>query len=123
MSIRLRLLVLMAVSLSALAQIALKYGMAKPQVQKALASLQYTEIAWAIGTNPGVICGLVIYAGSMMLWLLVLAQLDVSQAYPFVGIGFALTTILGYFLFGESMNIYRIAGTIVVGIGIMLLSH
>jgi multidrug transporter EmrE-like cation transporter len=123
MSVGVRILILSAVALSAFAQIALKHGMSRPEVQKALASMQYPKVIIEIVANSGVICGILMYVAGMVLWLFVLAKIDVSQAYPFVGIGFVITMSLGYLLFGETLSIYRISGALFVAIGIMLISH
>jgi multidrug transporter EmrE-like cation transporter len=122
MLLKTRILVIVAIALSAFAQITLKYGMSRPQVQKALESMHYPALATAVCLNAGVVGGLVMYVGSMAFWLFVLAEMDVSQAYPFVGLGILLTSFFGYFFLGESMNTYKIAGALLVASGIILLS-
>ena len=116
------LLISVAVALSAFAQISLKYGMSNPRVQGALGSASLSQIAWIVGTNGWVLSGIIMYVASMVVWLLVLAHVDVSQAYPFVGAGFLITLAFGYFFLGESVNPYRIAGTVLVAAGIILVS-
>lgn len=117
-----RILVVMAIVLSAFAQITMKCGMSMPQIQKALASMRYVDMAWAVGCNPRVLCGLLMYAGSMVFWLFVLARLEVSQAYPFVGLGIVVTSAFGFLFLGETMTPYKIAGTVLVALGIGLLA-
>ena len=81
-------LILASVTMSAVAQIALKYGMSSPIVQANLnAGLE--RIAPIIAANPFVWAGLTLYGVGALLWLGVLAQIDVSQAYPYVGLGTA----------------------------------
>ncbi len=41
-------------------------------------------------------------------------RIEVSQAYPFVGLGFVLTTMLGYLLFGDVLGPQRILGMLLV---------
>lgn len=115
-------LISVAVTLSAFAQISLKYGMSNPRVQGALDSTSLSQIMWTVGTNVWVLCGIIQYVASMAVWLLVLARVEVSQAYPFVGAGFLITLVFGYFFLGESVNLYRITGTILVAAGIILVS-
>ncbi len=115
-------LILISVSLSALAQITLKAGMSGERVQTALSRGGF-EMALAIATNAYVIGGLLLYALGAVLWLFVLARLDVSFAYPFVGIGFLLTMLFGVLLLGEPLNLNRILGTILVAVGIVFVSR
>ena len=41
------------------------------------------------------VAGLALYGLGAMVWLYVLARLPLSAAYPFVGLGFILTMVLG----------------------------
>ncbi len=122
MTLKLRLLVMLGVFLSAVAQILLKYGMSRAEVQRALSATEWSLIARAVCTNGNVLVGLLLYVGSMIVWLFVLAKVDVSQAYPFVGVGFIITMVFGWLLLGESVNMYRITGTILVAFGVFLVS-
>jgi multidrug transporter EmrE-like cation transporter len=121
MTLRLMLLILVSVSLSALAQIALKAGMSSPGVQQALTGNRLPLVA--IAASPQVVGGLLLYACGAVLWLLVLARLDVSFAYPFVGLGFILTMILGGLLLDEPLGAARIAGTLLVATGTILVAR
>ena len=76
-----------------------------------------------IATTPAVVGGLALYLFGAILWLLVLAQIDVTQAYPFVGLGFLITMALGMMLLGESVSSARIAGTVLVATGVLLVAR
>ena len=115
-------LILASVTMSAVAQIALKYGMSSPIVQANLnAGLE--RIAPLIAANPFVWAGLTLYGVGALLWLGVLAQIDVSQAYPYVGLGFLLTMVFGVALLGESISAMRLVGTLLVVAGVVLVSR
>ncbi|MBE0596598.1 MAG: EamA family transporter [Desulfuromonadales bacterium] len=115
-------LILVSVSLSALAQIALKSGMASGRVQEAL-SAHPVRAALAVAGTPQVVFGLLLYALGAVLWLLVLARIDVSLAYPFVGLGFVLTMVLGFTLLGEPVGSARLTGTLLVTAGVFLVAR
>ncbi|MDP1927169.1 MAG: SMR family transporter [Thiobacillus sp.] len=105
-----------------MAQIALKHGMSSPSVQANLnAGLE--RVAPLIAANPFVWAGLTLYGVGALLWLGVLAQIDVSQAYPYVGIGFLLTMVFGVVLLGESVSAMRLVGTLLVVAGVVLVSR
>lgn len=124
MNLRSFLLILASVSLSALAQVSLKYGMSSPGVQRALAgSSRPLETALIVAGSKGVLLGLLLYGLGMVLWLLVLARLDVSLAYPFVGLGFLLTALLGVLLFQEPVGGLRLTGTLMVAAGILMVAR
>jgi hypothetical protein len=66
-------LIVIAVGASALAQVALKHGMARETVQAALAAGGGAwPIALAVAGSPGVWIGLTVYGLSALLWLFVL---------------------------------------------------
>ena len=123
MDVRTGLLILASVTLSAVAQIALKYGMSSPRVTAALADGYHWITAASIATTPAVVGGLALYLFGALLWLLILAQIDVTQAYPFVGLGFLITMALGILLLGESVSSARIAGTVLVATGVFFVAR
>ena len=124
MTIRLLILVAASVSLSAAAQILMKLGMSRPEVRAALNGSAHAIVAVvsAMATLP-VALGLAAYAGSAVIWLFVLSRLDVSVAYPFVGLGFALVTFFGVLLFDEPLTVTRVMGTALVIAGVVLLGR
>lgn len=115
-------LILFSVTLSALAQVSFKLGVSGrtgqtvPDGQSLLASF----LAMA---TPGVIGGLVLYGFGTLLWLQVLARTSLSQAYPFVGLGFVLTSLFGVFLFGETVTLLRGSGILLVTVGIYAIAR
>ena len=60
---------------------------------------------------------------SAAIWLLVLARVEVSFAYPFVGIGFIVTMVLGWWLMGDSIGLQRLAGTLLITAGVVLIAR
>jgi multidrug transporter EmrE-like cation transporter len=115
------LLILASVSLSALAQISFKFGVG----EAASASTNRVGVIATVAhtlLTPGVLCGLALYGLGTLLWLSVLRRIDVSQAYPFIGLGIALTAMLGYGLFGEALGPQRILGMLIVVGGIIVVA-
>ena len=123
MDVRTGLLILASVTLAAVAQITLKIGMSSPRVTDALVDGNHWIKVSTIATTPAVVGGLALYLFGAILWLLVLAQIDVTQAYPFVGLGFLITMALGMMLLGESVSSARIAGTVLVATGVLLVAR
>ena len=73
--------------------------------------------------NPFVVGGLALYALGAVVWLAVLAKVDVSAAYPFVGLGFILTMVMGYWFFGEPLSTNRVLGTLLIVSGVVLVAR
>ena len=119
-------LLIAAVLLSAGAQIVLKVAMTSPQLQILLSQspgvspfLVVSELARGVA----IYAGLSLYGMSMVVWLYVLSRIDVSLAYPFVGLGIVLTTLCGYYLLGEPMSPTRLAGCVVVVAGLVIVAR
>jgi len=114
--------ILISVSLSVVAQILLKHGMSNSSIQAALNSDALTA-GITIFTNISVVAGLAAYVSSAGIWLLVLSKIDVSKAYPFVGIGFIGTMMFAYWFLNEPLTLTKVVGTLLVLAGVLLISH
>jgi drug/metabolite transporter (DMT)-like permease len=112
--------ILGAVSLSALAQIALKIGTAP---LKSAAGKSLPDVILSVAASPFIWIGLGIYGASILGWIWVLSKTDVSVAYPFVGIGFVLTAVMGALFLHENVSPLRIAGTVLVIFGCVLIAR
>lgn len=109
-------LVLLSVTLSALAQIAFKFG-----VTSAMARSTPGPLGPLLA--PAVLFGLALYGVGTLMWLNVLGRVELSQAYPFVGLGFVLTTLAGWWLFSDSLSAQRLIGIGLIIVGIVLVSR
>jgi multidrug transporter EmrE-like cation transporter len=116
-------LILFSISLSAIAQVLFKVGMSSVAVRQALAGGSPVQAALAVFLSAGVLGGLALYGIGTVLWLGVLSRAEVSQAYPFVGLGFVLTALIGYFMFGDALGPLRVTGIALVMLGIFLISR
>jgi drug/metabolite transporter (DMT)-like permease len=112
-------LILLTVTLSACAQLALKLGVAKPSMAQALQGGLVDALIAAL-TSPLIWSGLLIYGLSVAMWLWVLSKVDLSVAYPFVGVSFLITMAFGALLLNESVTPLRIVGTILIASGCIL---
>lgn len=55
-------------------------------------------------------------------WMAALKEFELSKAYPLMSLSFVFVSFISYFLFNESMNTYKILGTVLVLAGIILIS-
>lgn len=123
MSFQLATLILSSILLSAFAQIMLKTGMSSVTVLGAIQSASTFAILQSIVTNIYVVGGLSLYFASAAVWLFVLAKVDVSFAYPFVGLGFIVTMLLAYFINGEVLSTAKVAGTLCIALGVAIIAQ
>jgi multidrug transporter EmrE-like cation transporter len=116
-------LILISVTLSACAQVLFKFGVSS--VPGPVASGNPSLVGTVLGTllRPGVLGGLALYGIGTLIWLRALAQVPLSQAYPFVGLGFVLTAALGFMLFNEALGPSRLIGTALVIAGVFLVGR
>jgi len=117
------ILILTSVGMTSLAQIVLKAGMNNSAVQQALQASPGWHTAVAVVGQPLVMTGLAIYFAAAFVWLLVLARVEVSLAYPFVGLGFIVTMLLAWAIHGDNLSPARIAGTLIIAAGVAVLSR
>jgi drug/metabolite transporter (DMT)-like permease len=114
--------ILLTVTLSACAQLALKWGVTQPEMASALRS-SLIDAVMAAASSPLIWLGLIIYVISVALWLWVLSKTDLSVAYPFVGVSFLVTMAFGAFLLQENVGPMRIAGTLFIVAGCILVGR
>lgn len=114
-----------AVSFTAFAQLVLKLAMSDENIQEALRNAEIAPInlIGAMLMEPLLYVGLVLYAVSTIAWLFVLAKVELSLAYPFVGIGVILTTLIGLVVLSEPVGMLRWGGVILIAAGIGLVSQ
>lgn len=113
------LMVLVSVLLSVAAQLSLKAGMGRLVFPETLISIESVGLI----LNRFVLFGLFCYGMSMVFWLYVLTKVEVSRAYPFVGLGFVGTMLFAHFLLNEPITAQKLIGTLLVVSGVMLLAR
>ena len=78
--------------------------------------------ALSLALNGWFLAAVALYGVLSVLWVWVLTFTPLSRAYPFVAIAFALTPLLGAFLFGEPLSLRTVAGIAVVAVGLVLIA-
>lgn len=58
----------------------------------------------------------------MGVWIVVLSRLPVSVAYPLLSLGYVVTALFGYLLFGEQLGWAKIAGILIIIFGVFVLT-
>jgi multidrug transporter EmrE-like cation transporter len=115
-------LILTGVLLNAAAQLFLKAGTNTLGIVS-FSTADWLPQAFRIGTNPHIIAGMFCYAFSLVVWIMALSRVPVSIAYPMLSIGYVVSAIAAYFLFGESLGSMRWLGIGFIVIGVWLVSR
>ena len=115
-------LILATVTASACAQLALKLGMSSPAVTAAVPQ-GGRELILAVAGSPLVWTGLTIYGLSVAVWLWILSRVELSLAYPFVGVSFIIVMLFGTFLLQETVSPMRVIGTLLIATGCILVAR
>lgn len=115
-------LILITVSLSVFAQVMLKAGV------NSLGKISFVGPNFLVTfksllINPLVALGFVTYALSALFWLLILTRVELSFAYPMMGLSFVLLTFVSVFFLGEQVSLIRWAGVLVIVLGVYLISR
>ena len=79
--------------------------------------------ATAIIFNPYVFFGLFVMVISMATHLVVLSRVEISYAYPFLGLSFVLITLWGHFVLQEDVNFWRILGVLLICAGVAVVAR
>jgi multidrug transporter EmrE-like cation transporter len=115
-------LILVGVLLNAVAQLCLKAGagsLAGVELRTSNALL----IAGRLLTNVPILAGLTCYVLSVVVWILALARVEVSVAYPMLSIGYVVNALAAWWLFGENLSGARLAGIGVILLGVWLVAR
>jgi drug/metabolite transporter (DMT)-like permease len=116
------LYIMVSVLTGAAGQVMLKRGMGS-MGPLTLTVSQLGSTLRRIGTNPYVILGLAIYVSGTVFWLVALSRVELSYAYPFASLSYVVMLAASWLLFHENISLVRLLGTLVVGVGVLLISR
>ncbi len=110
---------LAAVCLGTLGQFLMKSGMNQ------VGGIDRLTLAALVRTfsNPFVFFGFASYGVSSVCYLMALSKLDLSAAYPMVGVGYVLVMLVSWLVLRESVSPLRWLGTLLIVAGVWLVGH
>jgi multidrug transporter EmrE-like cation transporter len=115
-------LIMLDVALNVTGQLSLKYGMSSLG-NFSLSVNNLPPIFFRAAFNPYVMLGLLCYGLGFLVWLLVLAKAEVSWAYPLISLGYVFTALLARPLIGEAVSLTRLAGIVIICLGVFLVAR
>ncbi len=117
------LLILFSISIAVAGQILLKIGINRIGIVNFSNLDALKQLFFGVIKSPLVISGLFLYVISAAIWLVVLSAVDLSFAYPFIGLTYVMVLILSRFILKEDVNLIRWAGALIITIGVVVISR
>jgi multidrug transporter EmrE-like cation transporter len=114
--------IVFGVLLNAVAQLLLKAG-ARNVGEIHLTMQNFFAIGLKVATQIPIIGGLTCYVLSVVLWIIALSRVDVSIAYPMLSLGYVVTAIGAWYLFGEALSTQRLLAIAVILVGVAWLAR
>jgi drug/metabolite transporter (DMT)-like permease len=117
-------MILLSVTLAAVAQLTLKHGMngVNDELAPAKFGLDASSLRVLI-TTPWIWAGLFLFGLSALVWLTVLSRASLSFAYPFASLTYVLILLFDRFWLSETVPALRWAGVAFIVTGIVLISR
>lgn len=72
--------------------------------------------------NPWVFSGILATFLSGVSWMLAMTRFEISYAYPFVSLNYVIILAASFLLFNESLSPPKMMGTVLVIVGIVVIS-
>jgi drug/metabolite transporter (DMT)-like permease len=115
-------LILLSVSLAALAQLTLKHGTDQVTARSGELHFGYASLR-AIVTTPAIWAGLLVFGLSAAVWIVVLSRASLSFAYPFASLTYVLILMADRFVLDQEVPALRYAGVAFIIVGIVLVAQ
>ncbi len=110
---RFAILIGLYVVLNSVAQLLLKQG----------ASAGGSTVIAGLPINARLVCGVILFGLSFLVWIFILAKENLSFAFPFaVGLGYSTVAALSIFVLKEPISAVQMTGIVVVLVGLTLIA-
>jgi undecaprenyl phosphate-alpha-L-ara4N flippase subunit ArnE len=115
-------MILLSVTLAAVAQLTLKFGMNQVRDQVGPVGVNGESLK-AVASTVAVWTGLFLFGLSALVWLAVLSRTSLSFAYPFAALTYVLILLFDRFWLGQAVPGLRWGGVALIVAGIVLISR
>lgn len=73
--------------------------------------------------NPWIFSGFVSAFAASLAWMAAMTRFELNYAYPFMSLAFVIVMALGVMFLGEAISIRKIAGTLLVVAGLIVIAR
>ncbi len=114
------LLVFLTSLTGVIAQLSLKFGMNK--IGRIGSDIINSPLAtiWKIFSSPFILVAIPMYAGTFVIWTVVLSRLQLSLAYPLLAVNFVMIPLASILLLNEFVSPLQWLGISMIVVGVTL---
>jgi multidrug transporter EmrE-like cation transporter len=73
--------------------------------------------------NPWIVSGFVAAFVASLAWMAAMTRFELGYAYPFMSLAFVIVMLFGVVFLGESVNLAKVAGTLLVVAGLVVIAR
>lgn len=73
--------------------------------------------------SPWILSGMMAAFLASLAWMAAMTRLEMSYAYPFMSLAFVLVMLFGAAFLGETLNLFKLLGTLMVIAGLILIAR
>lgn len=103
-------------------QILYKKSVSKVATPSLRSLSSYTAFLRKVMADPKIWLGLIFISCGLAVWLVALAQADLSLAFPIDSMHYLMTLVMAHTFLGERINKLKVIGTLLVISGIILVA-
>ena len=100
----------------------LKMGMDKVGPVESLSDAIHKILQAFLNLNLFIIGGIAVFGFTTLVWLVILSRVDLSIAYPMIGLGYVLSMPVARIFLKEPVTHFRVIGAIIICIGLFLVA-
>ncbi|MGQ9919793.1 MAG: EamA family transporter [Desulfobacca sp.] len=116
------ILLTVAILLVSVGDMLLAQGMKKIGAVTSYSPADLFKTGIQIFSNPLIIVGIIFLSGFFFLWLALLSWCDLSFVLPLTALSYVFTAVLAIIFLGETVSPLRWAGTILICVGVALVT-
>ncbi len=120
--IKILIFVIVAEAWTAIGQILFKKSTNSLELHSLRGAGNFTRFIKEILARPMIWVGLSLMSVGMVVWLMALAQADLSLVFSIGSLQYVMILVLAHFLLGEKIDKMKLAGTFLVVAGIILIT-
>ena len=114
--------ILLSISFAVCSQLIIKWKMSSFSFNNYETMIDKFAFAFSMLLNPYIILSIIFTLLSGISWMIVMTKFEISYAYPFTILGLIFVTVFSVLFFGESINIYKVFGILLIVSGIFVIS-
>ncbi|WP_292661654.1 hypothetical protein [Nitratifractor sp.] len=114
--------IFLSIFFAVISQLIIKWKMSSFDLSHIPSVLEKFLFVASLLSNPYIILSIVLTLLSGLSWMIAMTKFELSYAYPYTALGYVIVLLFSFFLFHESLTLQKIAGVLLVVLGIIIAS-